>query len=116
MTDLFKQISEPVFKLPQIKYFLDEKSRKAFYLGNVQSHLDYFSPIWGKYALSTSKRLCSLQKHRAKLILHHKIKHTGTIFEELRITPFNVRVDFKTCLLMHKVFNDLVPPNLKLQN
>ena len=27
--------------------------------------------------------------------------------------PFHVRVDFKPCLLMHKVFNDLAPVNLK---
>ena len=89
------------------------KSLKAFYFGHIQSHLDYCSPIWGKCAISTSKRLYSLQKRAAKLILHHKIKHTRTIFEELHIMPFHVRINFKTCLLVHKVFNNLAPPNLK---
>ena len=113
VTHLIKQISKSVFQLSQIKKFLDEKSRKAFYFGHSQWHLDYCSPIWGKCAISTSKRLYSLQKRAVKLILHHKIKHTRTIFEELHIIPFHGRIDFKTCLLMHKVFNNLAPPNLK---
>ena len=113
MTHLIKQISKSVFQLSPNKKFLDEKSRKAFYFGHIQSHLDYCSPIWGKCAISTSKRLYPLQKHTAKLILHHKIKHTRTIFEELHIMPFHVCIDFKTYLLMHNVFNNLAPPNPK---
>ena len=52
--------------------------------------------------------------HKLKHFLRKNLgKHAGTIFEDLQIIPFHVRVDFKTCLLMHKVFNDLAPPILK---
>ena len=102
-----------VFQLSQISNIPDKKTRKAINLGYVQSHLDSCSPIWGKCALSTPKRLYPLQKRAAKLFLHHEIKHTRTISEELHIMPFHVCVDFKTCLPMHKVFNDLGPPNLR---
>ena len=62
VTHLIKQISKSVFQLSQTEKFLNKRSRKAFYFG----HLDYCSPIWGKYALSTSKRIYSLQKQAYK--------------------------------------------------
>ena len=58
---LIKRLSKFVFHLSQMEKTLDEQSPKAFYYGNVQSHLDYCSRVWGKNALSTSKRLYSSQ-------------------------------------------------------
>ena len=113
VTHLIKNISKSVFQLSQIKKILNESSRKAFFFGHIQSHLEYCSPIWGKCAMSRSKRLCSLQKRAVKLILHQNIKHSENIFQDLHIMPFHIRVIYKTCLLMHRIFNDIAPQYLQ---
>ena len=120
-THLIKQIFKSVLQLSQFKKVRMKNLVKLFVLRTFIRMKITVYPFEANVlylhqnacAISTSKRLCSLQKRAAKFILHQKIKHTRNSFDDLQTMPFHVRVNFKTHLLMHKVFNDLAPPDLK---
>ena len=64
-------VTRSVFQLSRTKKKIWTKNLEKL---SILGTLDYCSPIWDKCALSTSKRLNSLQKRASNLILHHKIK------------------------------------------
>ena len=65
---LVKKISRNVFLLSKIKHFLDESSRKMFYLANIQSHFSYCSVVWSRGPSTTYKQLEGLHRRALRLV------------------------------------------------
>jgi exonuclease III len=112
MTVLCKNISQKVYQLSQIKYFLDPYSKKLFFLAYIQSSIDYASTIWDSASANTLKPLLSLHKRAIKIILNKSESLTNFDFKQSNILPLDKRLNYNKGVMMHKIMKGNAPPSL----
>ena len=66
-----KKIARNVYLLSQLKNYADVNALKVFYYGHILPHISYASPVWDGCANEYLKKLNSLQRRAAKLILNN---------------------------------------------
>ena len=66
---LCKALSKNLFLLAKLRQFTDETARKLFYNAYILPYIDYSSTIWDSCSEANLKRLNSLHRRAAKLVI-----------------------------------------------
>ena len=64
-----KWYQKKLFLLSQLRYYVNVKARKLFYSSQILSHINYASTLWDGCSEVHLKKMNSLQRRAAKLIL-----------------------------------------------
>ena len=111
---LGKVLSKHLFLLSKLKHLADEPTRKLFYHAHIQPHLDYVSTIWDGASEANMKKLNSLHRRSAKLIIDKSRRHISTDekLKKLGILPLCKQLSFNKAILMRKITLSKVPTYL----
>lgn len=102
---LCKVLSKNLFLLSRLVQFTDVSTRQLFYTAHIKSHLDYGSTVWDGCSDITIKRINSLHRRAAKLILKgsHTQLSTDDKLKELNMLPLRKHLLFNKCVFMRKI-------------
>ena len=106
---LSKTISKKLFMLSKLKHFLNEDSRKMFFNAHVRSHLDYASTVWDGCSDNHMKKLNSLHRRAAKIILPNPLLSTDEKLKQLGILPLSKHLVYNKAVFMYKIWQQKVP-------
>ena len=109
VTYLCKIISRNLFLLKRLKYLTDSNTRKIFFNAHIRSHIDYASTVWDDCSDVRLKRLDSLYRRAAKLVLPDPHLTTAEKMKQLEILPLSTHLHFNKGTLMYKVLNNKLP-------
>ena len=104
-----KTISRKLFILSKLRYFLDFESRKMFFNAHIRSHFDYASTVWDGCSDNHIKKLNSLYKRAAKLILPEPLLNTDEKLCRIGILPFLKHLSLNKAVFMYNVYHNNVP-------
>lgn len=107
-----KKLSQKVFQLNRIKYFIDQHTRKLFFHAYIQPDIDYASTCWDLASQNCLKLLHRLYKRSLKLILKKSSSLLPGDYKILNILPFDLRCRYNKGVLMYKIMNHLSPTYL----
>ena len=136
-----KPCKKNLFLLSKLQHFTDIKTRKLFYNAYILPHIDYSSTVWDGCSAANLKKLNSLHRRSAKLVIgrNKSTGNTGTdsklhslsmlelrkhfLFSKLTFmqkvilqrTPAYISAMFKPCNTPDKTLrNDLAVPKPRL--
>ena len=84
-----------------------------FYNAHIRSHIDYSSTLWDGCGNIHLKRIDSLQRRAAKLILPDPSLTTDQKINKLGILPLHDHLRYNKGVMMYKILNDKLPKHLK---
>lgn len=109
---LCKRLAKNLFLLGQLRHYVDSASLKIFFQAHLLSHVNYVSTVWSSASEVHLKKLNSLYRRAAKLILPDQSLSTAEKMKKLKILPLNKQFEFNKCVLMYKVHIGQAPPYL----
>ena len=109
---LLNRISSKIYQLSRIKNFIDINTRKLFYFAYIQPYFDYCSSVWGHTYSSHTKRLSSIQRRALRGVNNNVISNYRDLFVSFNILPVNDKVQFRDCILIHKILYGDAPTYL----
>ena len=98
--------------LSKLKLFVNSDSRLLFYNAHIKSHIDYASTVWDGSSDVHLRRLNSLHRRAAKLILPDPSLSTDQKLKKLNILPLHKHLLFNKGVMMFKIRNDTQPKYL----
>jgi hypothetical protein len=104
-----KTVSRNLFLLSKLQLIVDQDCRKLFYNAYIKPHIDYGSTMWDGCAEVHMKKLNSLQRRAAKLILPDPSLSTDEKLEHIDIFSLKEQHLYNKGAFMFKVFNGDVP-------
>ena len=107
-----KKISKNLFLMSKLIPLTDPPTRRLFYAAHVQSHIDYSSTVWDGCSDNTLKRLNSLHRRAAKLILPKRSDTTEERMRDLDMLPLRKHLLYNKGVFMHKVTHSSAPQYL----
>ena len=107
-----KTISKNLFLMSKLIPFTDPPTRRLFYAAHIQSHIDYSSTVWDGCSENTLKRLNSLYRRAAKLILPKRSDSAEERMKELDMLPLRKHLLYNKGVFMHKVTHSSAPQYL----
>ena len=96
--------------MSQLRHFVDTPKRKLFYHAHISSHLTYASTVWEGCGDILFKKLNSLHRRAAKLMISDPSSLTDTKLRYLGILPLKEKL---MAVLVFKAYKNLAPPYLK---
>ena len=103
------KIARNIYLLSKLKPFVDTNTRKLFYNAKIRPHIDYSSTLWDKTSEAHIKRLNSLQRRAAKIILPDGKLTTDEKLDKLKILPLTKHLLYNKGILMYKIWKRDVP-------
>jgi hypothetical protein len=94
------------------KRIIDLPTKKLFYNAYIKPHFDYSSPIWDGCCENHFKRLNSLHRRAAKLILPCSNLTTDETLVQLNMLPLQKQLLVNKAMLMHKIVDGKAPQYL----
>ena len=91
---------------------MDSDARKIFFQAHLLSHINYASTVWSGASEVHLKKLNSLHRRAAKLILPDQSLSTTEKINKLNILPLHKRLNFNQCVTMFKIHTGKAPPYL----
>ena len=86
----------------------------TLYCSRFQPYISYCNEIWGNKYTSNVKCLCIIQRKAVRLIFDAgRLAHTNELFKELFFLKFSECVQFKTVILMYRLFHGTLPIHLQ---
>lgn len=86
------------------------ETRQLFFNAHIRSHIDYASTVWDGSSDANLKRLNSLHRRAAKLILPDPSLTTDQKLAALKILPLKDHLTYNKGMVMFKALNDKLPP------
>ena len=107
-----KHVSKNLFLLSQLRHYVDSDARKIFFQAHLLSHINYASTVWSGASEVHLKKLNSLHRRAAKLILPDQSLSTTEKLKKLNILPLDKQLKFNRCVTMFKIHTGKAPPYL----
>lgn len=101
--DVCKKLSRNLFLLSRLQYLLNVDTRKLFYNAHIKPHIDYASVIWDGSSEALLKKVNSLHRRAAKLILPEPSLSTEEKMAKVGMLSLQNQFLFNKAVLMHKV-------------
>ena len=98
-----------LYLLSKLKAVVDREARKIFFTAHCLSHINYASTVWSGADEVHLKRLNSLYRRGAKLIISDTNMSTEEKIKAAEILPLRQQFDLNTAVLVYKVIHDLTP-------
>ena len=104
---LANKISRSLYCISRTKNFVNKKSLVTLYYALVHSHLNYCPLTLSSSSQSNIKRILTLQKKAIRIVTRSNYNaHTGPLFKELAILPYDKLITEAKYKFMHSyVFN-----------
>ena len=106
---LTKKLARSLFLLNRLKIYIDSDARKVFFNAHCVSHINYASTVWSSSAQNHLKKLNTLYKRGAKIILPDPTLSTQEKQSELDILPLNKQLEFNKLVSVFKTRFNLTP-------
>ena len=97
------------FLLSRLRYYVNVKARKLFYSAHILSHINYASTLWDGCSEVHLKKLNSLHRRAAKLILSNPYINTDDKLKTRKLLPLTKQLKYNKALMMFKVRNVKTP-------
>ena len=107
-----KHVSKNLFLLSQLRHYVDSDARKIFFQAHLLSHINYASTVRSGASEVHLKKLNSLHRRAAKLILPDQSLSTTEKLKKLNILPLDKQLKFNRCVTMFKIHTGKAPPYL----
>lgn len=108
-----KVVSKNLYLLSKLRHYADLEALKLFYYAHIMPHINYASTLWDNCSDVHLKRLNSLHRRAAKLILHESNKSTDEKLKLLNFLPLKDQLTLNKAVLMYKVMKSDVPGYLQ---
>ena len=109
-----KRVSQNLYLLARLKFFVSEDSRKLFFYAHCLSSINYASTVWSSACASHIKKLNSLHRRGIKLIMPGQLFTTEEKVSKLNILPLSQQFQNNTALLIFKIKLNLAPSYLNI--
>ena len=109
ITNVCKKISRNLFMLSKLRLITDTETRKIFYNAHIRSHIDYASTVWDGSSEANLKRLNSLHRRAAKLILPDPDLSADQKLDTLGILPLHKHLQFNKAAFVFKSYKQPSP-------
>ena len=110
--NICKHVSKNLFLPSQLRHYVDSDARKIFFQAQLLSHINYASTVWSGASEVHVKKLNSLHRRAAKLILLNQSLSTTEKLNKLNILPLDKQLKFNRCVTMFKIHTGKAPPYL----
>ena len=107
-----KKLSQNLFLLSKLKHYVGIVARKLFFKSHIKAHVDYASTVWDKCSEVHFKRVNSLYRRAAKLILPDPSLTTDEKMKKLGILPLDKQLAFNKAVFMYKIVRRKAPAYL----
>ena len=107
--NICKQVARNLVLLGQLRKHIDIVCRKLFFNAHLMAHINYASTMWSNSSEVHLKRLSSLHRRAAKLILPDHSLSTTAKLKKLDILPLQEQFVYNTAVLMFTVHMGWVP-------
>ena len=98
--------------LSQLRHYVDSDARKIFFQSYLLSHINYASTVWSGASEVHLKKLNSLHRRAAKLILPDQSLSPTVKINKLNMFPLHKQLKFNRCVTMFKIHTGKTPPYL----
>ena len=96
--NICKHVSKNLFLPSQLRHYVDSDARKIFFQAQLLSHINYASTVWSGASEVHVKKLNSLHRRAAKLILLDQSLSTTEKLNKLNILPLDKQLKFNRCV------------------
>ena len=83
-----------------------------FFDAQIMSHLNFSSPTWDGCSGELLKKLNSIHRRAAKIMIQNPLQTTDEKLKNMRILPLSRQFKFNKAKLMHKIYTGKSPPYL----
>jgi len=112
INNIRKILSKNLYLLSRLQPFVDKEGLKMFFVAHCQSFLNYASTVWSSASDNHIKKLNSLHRRGAKLIIEDPYLSTDDKLKAANILPLRRQFEFNISLLMYKLLHGLAPSYL----
>jgi len=107
------KISKNIGVIFRVRHILPKAQLYALYCTLILPYLTYCNIIWGCTYFSRLQTLILKQKRVIRIVTGSKYRdHTSLLFKNLFCLKFTDLVEFSVAIMMFKVYNNKVPPNV----
>ena len=110
--NICKHVSKNLFLLSQLRHYVDSDARNIFFQAHLYLHINYASTVWNGVSEGHLKKLNSIHRRAAKLILPDQSLSTTEKLNKLNILPLDQQLNFNRCITMFKIHSGKAPPFL----
>ena len=107
-----KKLSRNLYLLSKLTQFANKKTLLMFTHAHIMSHINYASSLWDGASKNNLKKLISLHRRSAKLILRSETISTDNKLLKLNILPLHRQCLFNKAVLMFKVYSNKAPSSI----
>ena len=104
-----KHLSGNLFVPSQLRHYVDSDTHKIFFQAHLLSHIDYASTVWSDASEVHLKKLYSLHRRAAKLILPDKSVSSRQKLNKLNIVPLHKQLKCNQCVTIFKIHTGKAP-------
>ena len=109
-----KKMNAKISLLKKLNIFLSDEMKKLFYNSYILPSFDYCCNVWGNSKQVYVKKILTLQKRAARIILSKPFKTPSKeMFKTLNWLTFENRCKYHTAIIVYKALNDLTPSYIK---
>eukprot|EP00916_Digyalum_oweni_P024480 GHVL01040461.1.p1 GENE.GHVL01040461.1~~GHVL01040461.1.p1 ORF type:complete len:234 (-),score=-6.72 GHVL01040461.1:355-1056(-) len=103
-----KKVAKNVFLLSKLKQYTDKRTLEMFHHAHVMPHINYVSTLWDGSSDVHLKKLDSLYRRSAKLIVKDNAS-TDMKLKMLNFLPLEKHLKLNKAIFMHKLYHGKVP-------
>ena len=114
INNVCKTVARNIYLLSKLKLYVDKHALNLFFHAHCMSHINYASTVWSKAGEVHLKKLNSLHRRAAKIIVPNAFLSTDQKLKSAGILPLTQQFDFNTAVLVYKTRLGLAPQYLKV--
>ena len=107
-----KKLSRNLYLLSKLTQFANQKTLLMFTHAHIMPHINYASSVWDGTSENNLKKLISLHRRSAKLVLRNENISTDNKLLKLNILPLHRQCLFNKAVLMFKVYRNKAPSSI----
>jgi hypothetical protein len=113
INNVCKSVAKNIYLLGKLKHYLITDALKSFFYAHCLSHINYASNVWCHAGEVHLKKLNSLHRRAAKIIVPNPYLSTEEKLRFANILPMDKQFDFNTAVMVFKARQGLAPAYLK---
>ena len=111
--NLCKFVSKNTFLLSKLQSIITFEARKLYFNAHIKPHIDYASVIWDGCSDVIFKKLNSIHRRSAKLVLQEPLLTTEEKMKSLEMLPLTDHLKYNKAIFMYKILNHEAPKYLR---
>ena len=109
ISSLSKKLSRNLYLLSKLSRYAEQDALMMFYNAHIMSHINFASSLWDGAADVHFKKLDSLHRRAAKIILKGHQISTDEKQKMLNMLPLKKQMLYNKAIFMYKVFHNITP-------